>query len=150
MEFGHRIGGHYVESKTIISKIIGFIRSQDDIMAAYLFGSLANGTENAMSDIDIAVLLSETEDIVSRIKTLTTSIADILDSSTIDLVSLENSDLALRYNVIRDGILFFERDPSQRVEFERRTTSEYLDMLPIWRAYDEQMKIRMQGYVSGD
>ncbi len=143
-------GGYELDLKTVISKINGFIQDQDDIIAAYVFGSLAGGTENAMSDIDIALLMKDTGDIVSRIKELTSSIADILETSTLDLVSLRDSDLALRYNVIRGGLLFFERNSAIRIAFESKTTSEYLDMLPMWRAYDEQMKIRLEGHVSGD
>ncbi len=92
---------------------------------------MASGTENAMSDIDIALLMDVTDDIVVRIKDLTNELGSLLDSSALDVVSLRDADIALRYNVISKGILFFERYPVKRIAFESRTTTEYLDMLPV-------------------
>ncbi len=134
----------------VISKVRSFVKKQDSVIAAYLFGSLARGTDNPMSDIDIALLLTETENVIPRIKEFTVTLANIIDTSNLDLISLKHADLALKYNVIREGILIYESDPVERIAFERRTTTEYLDMLPVWREYDEHMKSRLQEYAASD
>jgi len=42
-----------------IKGIIDYFKAREEVSALYLFGSVAKGTQNAGSDIDIAVLVDE-------------------------------------------------------------------------------------------
>ncbi len=136
-----------IEKSQVIAKAIPILDSEPRVIAGYLFGSLARGTESPMSDIDIAVLSSrgDTKSIVDLTQRLTQSLSEALDSLVVDLVCLNGADLALRYNVILEGVLFYERDPIKRVRFEKRTIVEYFDMVPLWDVYDHYMFLRMSG-----
>jgi len=105
-----------------------------------------------MSDIDIAVLLDEemVQDMVEIYWELLRRISDALHTDRLDLVILNESEPALKFNVIKDGILIYERDSVARVPFERRTINEYLDMQYIWECYDAQLKKRLLEDASGD
>lgn len=49
-----------------IELIARYLEKQDDIVAAYLFGSQARGTQRDKSDIDVAVLFSSEGDKLAR------------------------------------------------------------------------------------
>lgn len=49
----------------------------------------------------------------------------ILRIKDVDVVLLNQAPLALRYRVLRDGVLLYCRDPNIRVEFTAHTVSAY-------------------------
>jgi len=108
----------------------------DDLACAYLFGSLARGSEHAHSDVDVAVLAHK--DPKSRDDALRLDLADKLEavlSRPVDLVVLHQAPVDLVHRVLRDGILVSEKDRSKRVQFEVRVRNEYFDLLPYLRQY---------------
>lgn len=100
------------------SKFIDYINKKYRISFAYLFGSRARGEENSQSDIDIAVYFEENytglDEVLIR--------GDIIEEGKayfklpVDLVSLRNSTLLLKYAVVKDGIVL--KDSDERGEFE--------------------------------
>ncbi|MFO7836651.1 MAG: nucleotidyltransferase domain-containing protein [Candidatus Thorarchaeota archaeon] len=141
-----------MDKDQVISNVKSTLESDQKIQAIYLFGSHATNTVNPMSDIDIAVLLDEemVEDMVEIYWELLRRISDALHTDRLDLVILNESEPVLKFNVIKDGILIYERDSVARVRFERRTINEYLDMQYIWEYYDAQLKKRLLEDTSGD
>lgn len=141
-----------MDKDQVISCVKSTLESDQKIQAIYLFGSHATNTVNPMSDIDIAVLLDEemVQDMVEIYWKLLRRISDALHTDRLDLVILNESEPALKFNVIKDGILVYERDSVARVRFERRTINEYLDMQYIWKYYDAQLKKRLLEDASGD
>ena len=112
-------------------KLIQFLKSDRRIMLAYIFGSRVKGHVGRMSDYDIAIFLSETPSDTYKYE-LQSKIARILDA-TIDLVILNVAPLELKYAVIADGLLIYEKDRATKVEFEGDTLSRYFDFLPVLR-----------------
>ncbi|MBD3160450.1 MAG: nucleotidyltransferase [Candidatus Lokiarchaeota archaeon] len=141
-----------MDKDQVISRVKSTLESDQKIQAIYLFGSHATNTVNPMSDIDIAVLLDEemVQDMVEIYWKLLRRISDALHTDRLDLVILNESEPALKFNVIKDGILVYDRDSVARVRFERRTINEYLDMQYIWKYYDAQLKKRLLEDASGD
>lgn len=141
-----------MDRNRIRSLVIPIFENESIIVAAYLFGSIATGTENPMSDIDIAVLTlnGDANHSAAITRKLTVLLSEALDSMKVDLVCLCGADLALRYNVVRNGILIYERDPVDRVRFERNAMNEYIDMVPLWNVYDSQMLVRLKETTAGD
>ncbi len=139
-----------MDKRQVVARVLPVLRAEPMVIAGYLFGSLARGTDTPMSDIDIAVLSSRSDaaGVVDLTRRLTLVLSEVLDSLSVDLVCLNGADLALRYNVISDGVLFYERDPVQRVRFEKFTIVEYFDMIPLWNVYDYYMALRMRGGAS--
>lgn len=101
-----------------------------EVTAGYLFGSVAGGEVGALSDIDIAVLSSgrreESEgDLRFR---LYADLCRALQRNDIDLVILNTaSNLVLKDEIVRNGILVHESDAEAREEFEVRVIHSCID-----------------------
>ena len=107
-----------------------------EIIAAYLFGSTARGTEGPRSDVDVAVLYRTAPaptleglplDLEGRIERTVGRPAQVivLNTAPVDLV----------HRVLRDGVLVLDRDPSARIRFEVRARNEFFDLQPILARY---------------
>lgn len=113
------------------------LRSQP-VEFAYLFGSQARGTAGATSDTDVAIYLRDGLT-PSRRWSAEDSVAQALrrigiPTDRLDLVVLNRVGLLLRFRVIHDGRLIFERAPARRIRFEYRTMRDYFD----WQYYSER------------
>jgi uncharacterized protein len=108
--------------------------SRHPVALAYLFGSAATGRTTPLSDIDIALVLLEGQiDDKDRLM-FELKVEDELASgcglSNADVRVINKAPVAIRGEVVTEGILLFSRDEELRVEFETRTRSEYFDFLP--------------------
>lgn len=108
-----------------------FTDQHDGIDAVYLFGSFARGTARPHSDVDVAVLFTETPP-----STLDHP-AFVLDSDLqelmhreVQIVTLNTASPDLAFRILRDGILLVEPDRSHRIAFEVRALNEYRRALP--------------------
>ena len=117
-----------------------FAAQTGEIVAAYLFGSMARGTSGARSDVDVAVLYADTSpatleglplDLVSRIEHLV--------KRPVQVVVMNTAPADLVHRVLRDGVLLLDRDPSARIRFEVRARNEFFDLQPILDRYRRRL-----------
>lgn len=115
-----------------------YFRSRADVVAAYLFGSVARGEARRGSDVDVAVLLAKGApraacdyDPVFRMQD---ELAHRLGRD-VDLVVMNDAPLDLLHRVLRDGVLVHDQDTMRRKEFELRVRTQYFDFLPLLRRY---------------
>jgi predicted nucleotidyltransferase len=108
---------------------------EDELIAAYLYGSVARGDSRASSDVDVGLLFRNapprTIDGYHRVE-------QFLQSRTgfpIETVILNSAPPDLVHRVLRDGRLLLDRDPGLRIAFEVRSRAAYLDLLPHLRRY---------------
>lgn len=108
---------------------------------AYLFGSSARGDTTQSSDIDVAVYINTAKgsDFFDIRLKLIEAITRATHKSA-DVTILNTASLFLKYVAIKEGIVLFERDYGQRVEFELKSTNEYFDYKPVIDLYREQLK----------
>jgi predicted nucleotidyltransferase len=111
-------------------------KAPDDLVAAWLFGSVARGDHGLRSDVDIALLYrtdpphilgsppAQLEEHLERVLGLPVEVV-VQNHAPVDLIK----------RVLRDGILLLERDRSARVQFEVKSRNEYWDLLPILERY---------------
>jgi hypothetical protein len=59
---------------------------------------------------------------------------------------LNDAHLELRYKVLSEGIIVFERDAEKRIDFEIKTLKGYLDFKPF---LDKNYESLMEKYVHG-
>ncbi len=111
-----------------------FTEHHDGIDAVYLFGSFARGTARPHSDVDVAVLFTETPpSTLDHPAFLLDSDLQELLHREVQIVTLNTASPDLAFRVLRDGILLVEANPSHRIAFEVRARNEYWDALPILR-----------------
>jgi len=117
--------------------LITFLRGEKRVSVAYLFGSYAKKTRTADSDIDIAILLSETpEKMLEYYLHLVDELSKILGNQ-VDLIILNASPPLLKHQVIKYGKIVYSRNEEARVKFEARTQCEYLDFSRALARYNE-------------
>ena len=110
--------------------------SGDRLVAAYVFGSVARGTDHPQSDVDVGILLRTAPP--GRLDGLRFSIEGELErvlGRRCQIVVLNNAPPDLVHRVLRDGHLLVDRNPPARIEFEVRARNEYFDLLPILLRY---------------
>jgi uncharacterized protein len=110
--------------KAMATKII---EENQRVVFAYLFGSVARGTQTPFSDIDIAVYLSEGADWASEKLNLLGNLIDGLETDDLDLVLLNTAPLPLQARVLRDKLVLVDHNPHFRHAFESLIIRKYLD-----------------------
>ncbi len=118
----------------IQNKLTEYFDQKDEIEFAYLFGSLARGEETPLSDVDIALFISEKEGIEDTDKYpygykahITADIMGLLKKNDVDVVILNDAGALLRHRVVYGGEIIYNRNEKKRVEFQTRTLDEYMD-----------------------
>ena len=113
-----------------------FQRTPDQIVCAYLFGSIARGVGRKDSDVDVAVLYGEEPP--HTLDGLGVRLAGDLERQlkrTVDVVVLNHAPVDLVHRVLRDGVIVLDRDPSARIRFEVNSRNAYFDLQPILAHY---------------
>lgn len=113
-----------------IQPLVDRIATMDDVVAFYLFGSAARNDLQPLSDIDFAVLLSDslTRERIEELRfSLTGLITETLATEEFDLVILNTAPIRFSHAVFREGLLLFVKDKNQLVDFRERNTLRYLD-----------------------
>jgi predicted nucleotidyltransferase len=113
-----------------------FAAEPGNIIAAYLFGSVARGTAGARSDVDVAILYAAAPphtleglplDLEGRIERVLGRPAQV--------IVLNTAPVNLVHHVLRDGVLLLDREPGARIRFEVKARNEYFDLQPILARY---------------
>lgn len=113
-----------------------FETAPPDVLAAYVFGSIARDDADAESDVDVAILLAAEPrpELASQRLDLAAELERGL-GRRVDLVILNTAPVDLVHRVLRDGALVLDRDRAARIRFEVRARNEYFDVLPFLRRY---------------
>jgi len=111
----------------------------EETVAIYLFGSSITGRLRVESDIDIAILPSykTTNDerlvLISKVESIITKLLGEKNIRRgVNIVNLRDRFLALtlQYRIITEGLLLYEKEIQERIEFENAVKREYFDFLP--------------------
>ena len=117
--------------------VVVFLNKQERVKLAYLFGSVAEGREGKLSDVDIAVFLDESLNKKERFSLqlkLISELTSILKNDRIDLIVMNNAPISLNYEIIKANHPLLVRDEGQKIDCEHRILSRYLDR----RYYDKR------------
>ena len=116
-----------------LAGLAAYFAGQTDVIAAYLFGSIARGQANRLSDVDIAVLLNSSVDEEAALERQLKLMIDMdhFADREVQVVILNRAAPLLAYQVIRDGRLLFERDRAERIAFDVRAMKLYFDLQPM-------------------
>ena len=126
-----------LENRVDPGKLEAIFSSYPQIKLVYLFGSSARGDMGPISDFDFAIFLDNRNTIEAahiRFK-LTGDLSQSLGTDKVDVVILDTvQSPELKYNVIREGKLIFEKEPF-RITFEPTVLNEYFDFSAMLRRY---------------
>ena len=111
----------------------------------YLFGSHAKGTSAEGSDLDIAVLFKKNSVAPLALKetSLFTLELNKSFSSKLDIISLNDASLLLKYEVVAHGQPLYCENETERISFEVSVIKEYIDEEPIRNLYNRALHKRI-------
>ncbi len=119
-----------------IESIQAQIAAHPHIIVAYLFGSQTTGQARLNSDVDVAILLEQTDrwsQFEERLRLI-----DELESliyKKVDVVVLNHAPPLLAQQVLLQKRLLFERDINKRIEFEVTASKIYADLKPMYEFF---------------
>jgi len=104
-----------------------YLRSDEDILFAYLFGSLARKKAGRLSDVDIAVYCEEGSFFPEKKLEILGNLVGILKTDEIDLVVLNRAPLAIRMKILENKKVIVDKAPLIRHRYESLTMRQYFD-----------------------
>jgi predicted nucleotidyltransferase len=136
-----------MDTRQLVETLKDFMARQPEVRLAYLFGSHGRGTANALSDIDLAILLDERLSLAEQGQAhvrLMSDLMGLLHRDDVDLVILNRAPLLLRHRILRDGTLVFAVAEQERARFAADTLQRYLDHRYMYDVLDEAMWVRLR------
>lgn len=113
----------------------------------YLFGSVAEGYANSVSDLDFGIVFRDSGKVSSDSFAVYNELYDILTDAflvgAIDIVFLQLAGLEVCSDAIRHGRLLFASSEDARYEFEERVMILYADFKPLLDNFNEAVLQRI-------
>lgn len=121
------------------------LRKRDEVLLAYLYGSIVRGHERKESDIDVGLLLRGdfTPDALYPARIGGEIEKKIGTKRNVDVRILNDRSPRFLYQVLKEGRVVLSKDERERVEFESSVVDRYLDFKPYYTQYDEKRKERL-------
>lgn len=133
-----------MEIQNLNSAVQSVMAERDDVLAAYIYGSMVEGNYHEKSDIDIAILMSESSEGMVELE-IASEIEEFLETSRdIDVRLLNGSDLRFKHQVLKNGERIYTGDSQKVIEFEESFYTEYLDKKPFIEEFDRIRRKRMK------
>jgi predicted nucleotidyltransferase len=126
--------------QNMIKMLKSVLEKETSVLFCYLFGSFTAGHNISKSDVDIAVYLDKKKcpDFFEKRLELIPQISQKLKKEA-DIVILNTAPPFLKYVVFKEGELIFEKNRTERIDFELKATNEYFDFKPILEKYNEEL-----------
>jgi len=124
-----------LEFNIIKKKLKNYFEKREEIMFAFLFGSVANGKTTGISDIDIAVMLDEPK--IDKAKNpygykaeLLAKLISVLSFNDIDLIVLNEAPLLLKHRIVQSGREIYTKNEKLSTQFRVKVMEQFLDLKP--------------------
>jgi len=115
------------QSELNIHKLVkGFFKDKHTVMLVFLFGSYASKQMKTLSDIDIGILFDKKPSFY-EMNDLKENLSEIVKRD-IDLVALNDASPIIKMQVIKKGILVFQRNKNYFSVFYGDTVNQYDDL----------------------
>jgi predicted nucleotidyltransferase len=111
----------------LLPEAFEYLRSEKDILFAYLFGSLVDRNVGPLSDVDIAVYLAEKVSFAEEKLEILGNLGNMLRTDEIDLVVLNKAPLTLRMKILEKKKIIVDKEPFLRHRYESLTMRQYFD-----------------------
>jgi len=117
--------------KKLFPKIPQVLSWYPEVVAAYLFGSYANGQESPLSDVDIAYLFDprmfNPHDYLDLDLQIDVELSQALQTDEVDCKLLNKAPLEFQYEVITEGKLIYCQDEQLRERYEQAIRQTFAD-----------------------
>lgn len=126
--------------QSIVPILKKVLRKEKRVLFGYLFGSQASRNAISKSDVDVAVYLDEnhSKDFFDERLRLIARLSRGLKKDA-DVVVLNTASPFLRYVVLKEGEVVFEKDKGRRIDYELKSMNEYFDFKPVRQMYHKKL-----------
>lgn len=126
-------------SKEKIGQLEKIFIKQQNVVAAYVYGSRIKGYANVKSDLDLAIVVDDVDRI--NYQDLYLKINQIFSKLEIDLriVTSSSSPIYL-LQILKSGKCIYQRDELEKVNFETKALKDFYDSQHIRDIYDHYLK----------
>jgi predicted nucleotidyltransferase len=111
----------------LLPEAYGCLHADEDILFAYLFGSVARKKMGPLSDVDVAIYCREGASFPEKKLEILGSLVSVLKTDEIDLVVLNKAPLALRMKILENKRIIVDKAPLIRHRYESLTMRQYFD-----------------------
>ncbi|WP_190239924.1 type VII toxin-antitoxin system MntA family adenylyltransferase antitoxin [Pelotomaculum schinkii] len=111
----------------IFSLLAEYFSKNNEVMAAYVFGSYAEDVARPDSDIDIAVIMEPVSRDTMEYRLAVMEDIKRLTGLDADIIVLNEAPIMLQFQVIQKGKVVFERDADKRAVFVMSVAGRYYD-----------------------
>ncbi len=128
------------DSTEKIPEMVDLLSADPDVIALYEFGGLAKGPLKPLSDLDIAVMVSNMLTNIERFEKqlqLLSTLNRLFRTDEIDLVLLNDAPSRFAHSILKDGKLLFCRDLKVLVNFTEYIRKRYFDFIYYRDCFDE-------------
>ncbi|NPV74416.1 MAG: nucleotidyltransferase domain-containing protein [Pelotomaculum sp.] len=122
-----------------------YFSKKPEVIAAYIFGSYAEGVNRPDSDVDIAVLLEHLPADTLKYR------LDVMDDTrklagrNTEVIVLNEAPRLLQFQVIQKGKVIYEKDADKRALFEMSAAGRYYDYKRYFDYHARQLVERIKG-----
>ena len=133
-----------------LQQVKNILSADENIVFALLFGSYADNSMHAMSDVDIAIYTKTEIDLMS-IGYLVATLESALDKS-VDLVILNDlckKNPKLAFNITDKHKLIFCKNRNDYADFKANSLKYYFDTVYMYDMFDRALKERLENGTYG-
>jgi uncharacterized protein len=116
-----------------LDRLLQQVRVDMNVCAVFLFGSVAKGISNSISDVDVCIVLNDKLDNL----TMSHKKLEYLSFADYDISIFQQLPLYIRQRVIKEGKILFCRNEDRLYELVFKTIKEFKDFKPIYYEYLE-------------
>ena len=128
-----------MSSEEMLEKLLAKVRQDEDVLAAFLFGSVVRGEQTHFSDTDLCIVLAP-KPLPFEPAALSRKRLDYLKDFSFDIQIFQQLPIYVRRRVLKEGRLLFVRDESRLYELAIRTAQAFEDFRPIYLSYLEEIQ----------
>lgn len=122
-----------------------YFSTQPQVVAVYLYGSVARGTANKLSDIDLAVMLEQFDDHTSQFQLQAIGkMMTIFKTDDVDVQILSPQTAPAIALQMLKGKVIYTGQPAKKIAVEAQILSRYQDFEPFIRLDISQMHKRLE------
>jgi hypothetical protein len=137
------------ELEHVTALLRAFFSARDDVEAAWVFGSVAQGTAGPMSDVDVAVLPArslERDDRWALRLDLMGRLQQALGLNEVDVAVVGELGVTIAHRALVNGLRVFGEHSRGAAESEIAALRDYVDFEPVSRLLDARLKERVNAY----
>ena len=145
-------------AEAIVAKLksgLGTVLARFPVELAYLYGSVARGRPLPMSDVDLAVVLSEPiPSALDRLKLefqIQAAVEDACGVKNMDVRAINTAPLLAQGEILQEGRCLYARDLAHRATFESLVRRKYFDYRPTAEMMEAAFlkRVRQKGFQRG-